>query len=71
MPFKFDAEVDHVHAFRAIVAQAKALDEDIDRNFLTPDEAFAALQAFISKNPVPDASAKVKKAQAEAKKVAA
>lgn len=70
MAFKFDSEVDHVHSFRAIVKEAVSLGEDIDRNLLTPDEAFAALQAFISKNPVPDAPPKVKKAQADAKKAA-
>jgi len=71
MAFKHDADPAHVQAFRAIVSKAKALDEEIDRNGITPDEAAYALEEFISKNGVPAPSAKVKKLQEDSKKVAA
>ena len=71
MAFKFDALDTDVQKFRAIVQKARKLDEDIDSNLLTPDEAAYALEEFISKNGVPAPSAKVKKLQDDAKKAAA
>jgi len=68
MAFKFDSDPVHVSAFRAIGREARRLDEAVDTNDLTPDEAMAALNDFIAKHPVPAAPAHVKEEQAKVKK---
>ena len=70
MSFKFDSDPVHVHAFRSVVKKAKELDEAIDTNVMTPDEAWAELKKFLDATKFPESPEHVKKAQAEAKKVA-
>jgi len=69
MSFKHDADTSHVQNFRTFVAKIKLLDQDIDTNKLTPDEAWAEVEKLVSETKFPAAPEHVKKAQAEAKKV--
>jgi len=67
MGFKFDSDPDHVNKFRAVVAFARDLDQKVDTNQLTPDQAWKALQDYIDDNPLPAQSPNVKKLQDEEK----
>lgn len=58
MPFKEGTEAEHVHAFRGVVAKARALDEAIDGEQLTPHEALEELLAHMKGFPAKSKPAK-------------
>lgn len=60
MAFKEGTEVEHVHAFRALINLGRDLDNKIDGELITPHEALAEMQKAISGFPeAPKARKKV------------
>lgn len=60
MAFKEGTEVEHVHAFRALVNLGRDLDNRIDGERITPHEALAELQKAMSDFPPEPSKAKKK-----------